>query len=327
MYAHWTAKQFTVTLNANGGTVSPASITVTYGGTYANLPTPSRAGYTFTGWFTATSGGTQRAKTSKVTITANETLYAHWTANTYTVYFNGNGGSASYGSKTVTYGGTYGSMPTASRSAYSFAGWYDGNGNRIWEASTYNIVGNTTLYAHWTQTDWTAPTITRTEAATHLVGTANPYVYATFYVDDTGGAGTAAYYWGTSVPTASSAWTSFQGGGSTTQTIWLSASIRNREQTGTYYFGAKDNCGNISYVTYSYKVLFGDEPSNYTEINTSGYNYWWCGENHWGTITVRDSGNNEIARIDPANNGASGTVNGRSTMKVGWGGFCFACWN
>ena len=49
-YAHWNAKTFTVTYNANGGTVSPATTTVTYNAAYGNLATPTRTGLTFKGW-------------------------------------------------------------------------------------------------------------------------------------------------------------------------------------------------------------------------------------------------------------------------------------
>ena len=45
------------------------------------MPTPTRTGYTFAGWFTATSDGTQIKSDTKVTITSNQTIYAHWTLN------------------------------------------------------------------------------------------------------------------------------------------------------------------------------------------------------------------------------------------------------
>lgn len=76
--ALWTAKTFTVTFNANGGTVSPTSKTVTYASTYGTLPTPTRAGYKFLGWFTSSSGGSQITSSTTVTITAAQTLWAHW---------------------------------------------------------------------------------------------------------------------------------------------------------------------------------------------------------------------------------------------------------
>jgi len=72
---------YTVTLNANGGSVSPTSIAVTNGGTYSALPTPTRANCTFDGWYTAASGGSKVNKTDTVNLTGNTTLYAHWTAD------------------------------------------------------------------------------------------------------------------------------------------------------------------------------------------------------------------------------------------------------
>lgn len=78
-----TTDGYTVTFNANGGTVSPSSKTVTYGEAYGEFPTPTRAGYTFTGWYTEASGGTRVLGTDTVAITADQTLYAHWTVNTF----------------------------------------------------------------------------------------------------------------------------------------------------------------------------------------------------------------------------------------------------
>ncbi len=54
--------------------------TVYFNNTYGTLPTPTRAGYTFNGWFTASSGGTQIYSTTVVTNTLlTQTLYAQWT--------------------------------------------------------------------------------------------------------------------------------------------------------------------------------------------------------------------------------------------------------
>lgn len=72
---------YTVTLNANGGNVSPSTITVRQGGTYGELPQPTRTGYTFTGWYTAAEGGTQVEASNGLSASANHTLYAHWKAN------------------------------------------------------------------------------------------------------------------------------------------------------------------------------------------------------------------------------------------------------
>ena len=72
---------YEVIFNSNGGTCSTSSKTVTYNSTYGTLPTPTRTGYTFDGWYTSSTGGTKITADTKVTITANQTLYAHWTLN------------------------------------------------------------------------------------------------------------------------------------------------------------------------------------------------------------------------------------------------------
>ena len=73
--------KYTVTFNANGGSCSTASKSVISGSTYGTLPTPTRAGYTFDGWYTSATGGTKITSSTKVTATGNHTLYAHWTCN------------------------------------------------------------------------------------------------------------------------------------------------------------------------------------------------------------------------------------------------------
>jgi uncharacterized repeat protein (TIGR02543 family) len=85
---------YTITFNANayGATVTPASGTTRGNGKLAYLPTPSRDGYAFNGWFTAATGGTQ--VTENYVFTANATIYAQWMlAYTVSVYFDANGGS------------------------------------------------------------------------------------------------------------------------------------------------------------------------------------------------------------------------------------------
>ena len=72
-----------VTLNANGGTVEPSSITVYQTKTYADLPTPVWAGHTFNGWYSSTStNATKYENTSTVTTSSStQTLYAQWTSH------------------------------------------------------------------------------------------------------------------------------------------------------------------------------------------------------------------------------------------------------
>ena len=76
--AIYTAKKYTVTYNANGGTVNTSSRIVTYDNTYGTLVTPKRLGYSFLGWYTAKTGGSKISSNTIVKITSNQTIYAHW---------------------------------------------------------------------------------------------------------------------------------------------------------------------------------------------------------------------------------------------------------
>lgn len=91
LYAQWAASTYTVTFDANGGSVSPTSMTVTYGSPYGALPIPVRMGYRFDGWFTSTDGGEQVTADMTVTITADLTLYALWTVQSIVHVKDGEG--------------------------------------------------------------------------------------------------------------------------------------------------------------------------------------------------------------------------------------------
>ena len=78
IYAHWaeTPATYTITFDANGGTVSPTSGTTDASGKLSSLPTPTWSGHDFSGWFTAANGGTQ--VTTSTVFTGNDRIYAHW---------------------------------------------------------------------------------------------------------------------------------------------------------------------------------------------------------------------------------------------------------
>ncbi len=152
LYARWTAASYTLSYNANGGTVGTTSATVTYGGTYGRLPTPTREGYTFNGWYTQATGGTKIEAATTVTATADHTLYAQWTANSFTVTLNANGGTVSVSTITVYYDSTYGTLPTPTRDNYTFNGWFTAatGGSQITSTTTVKLTGAQQLYAQWT---------------------------------------------------------------------------------------------------------------------------------------------------------------------------------
>jgi uncharacterized repeat protein (TIGR02543 family) len=79
LYAKWTANIYTLTFNAQGGAVSPATKQVTFGTAYGELPIPTRTDWYFAGWWTAANGaGTKMAPSTMYATDGNVTLYAYW---------------------------------------------------------------------------------------------------------------------------------------------------------------------------------------------------------------------------------------------------------
>lgn len=109
LFANFAPKTYIVTLDANGGSVDPTSWTVSHGGTYGNLPTPTRPGYTFVGWFTAETDGTKVESTSTIAQNDNHTLYARWEVGSYTVTVTAdpeNGGTVTVNPQSAAMGAT-----------------------------------------------------------------------------------------------------------------------------------------------------------------------------------------------------------------------------
>ena len=145
----YTANTYTVKFDANGGSECE-DITVTYDGKYTDLPTTTRTGYTFDGWY---DGSTKVTADTVVKITADQTLTARWTANKYTVTFDANGGSACK-EITVTYDGKYPTLPAPTKEGYTFKGWFDGE-TQVKSGDAVTITGNQTLTARWSINTYT----------------------------------------------------------------------------------------------------------------------------------------------------------------------------
>lgn len=133
----------TITLNPNDGTLPEFSLVAG-----AALPIPSKTGYTFAGWYETPEFSGNPVTDVPTGSTVNLTFYAAWTANTYTVTFDANGGSVSQTSA-VTVAGKLTSLPTPTYDGYDFLGWYtqkDGGD----EVTTNTVfTKDTTIYAHW----------------------------------------------------------------------------------------------------------------------------------------------------------------------------------
>ena len=199
VYAIWKINSGTLNINPNGGVWNGGTSTVSKTQNYnttLSVPVPTRTGYHFTGWTRQGSNGALSSTTAAATYTfgaANgytDTIIAQWTANTYTVDYNGNGatgGSTASSSHTydtakaltangftrshtVVYnynGATSGNGTSSAVATAVFAGWSDtANGakkyNNLQLVSNLVTSGTKTLYAVWTAGSVTLPSPQRT---------------------------------------------------------------------------------------------------------------------------------------------------------------------
>lgn len=80
LFAQWQPLTYAITYDSQGGT-GVSDGTYATGSTVNLAAAPTRAGYTFTGWFTSPSGGTPLGSSYSPPATGNITLYAQWQAN------------------------------------------------------------------------------------------------------------------------------------------------------------------------------------------------------------------------------------------------------
>ena len=138
---------YTVTLNANGGSVNPTSITVNNGDSVGTLPEPTPpTNKTFDGWYTELTGGVK--VTSSYTPNSNITIYARYKNPTYTISFDAGEGSA-VNDIEVEQGNSIGTLPTSTRNGYILEGWYEENTYETKVTSSTIPTGNVTYYAKW----------------------------------------------------------------------------------------------------------------------------------------------------------------------------------
>ena len=228
--AQWTAQVYTVTYNGNNatsGSASRSSDSFTYGGSAIALPTAGtlvRTGYTFAGWSVIAEG---TAIAGNYTPTQSITLYAKWSADTYTISYNINGGSGSApASSTYTTGGSTFGLPDTtgfSKTGYNFGGWSTTTtGSALSGAQT--STSTKTLYAVWT---------VKSITATYAKGTASASTFTTFPTTATGN-------YGTTITLDSTLDTSVDIGGTTFVFQGWSDGTSTYQKGDTYLLGATD---------------------------------------------------------------------------------------
>jgi uncharacterized repeat protein (TIGR02543 family) len=163
MHAQWQAgapTQYTLAFNTHGGS-AVAAITRNEGTQVSKPADPTRSGYSFTGWFSAETGGT--AYTAwPYTLTGNITMHAQWVI-AYTVTFHSAGGSPAPGPQFVATGETASQPGPMTKAApeglytgtvdldtlVTFDGWYNAAYTTKY-TFTAPVTGNLDLYAKWT---------------------------------------------------------------------------------------------------------------------------------------------------------------------------------
>ncbi len=147
--AHWNEGDlYTVTLDANGGSVSETLINVQYDHSYS-LQSPTRPGYTFDGWY---DDSTMISSNGTWKFTSNKTYVAHWTTIDYSITYNLNGGTNDLSNPSTYTVEDNITLSAPTKTGYSFIGWFDDNGNQVTSISV-GTTGALILTAHWNEGD------------------------------------------------------------------------------------------------------------------------------------------------------------------------------
>ena len=145
---------YNVTLNTNGGVLANESDNITNytHGTVVTLPTPTKVGYKFEGWYENKDFTGNKVTMITADSEGDKVYYAKWIAETYAISYELNDGIIADGENVTSY--TYGvgaTLPTPTKAHYKFGGWYeksDFSGESVKTIRT-NEIGAKTYYAKW----------------------------------------------------------------------------------------------------------------------------------------------------------------------------------
>ncbi|EBF5157346.1 LPXTG cell wall anchor domain-containing protein [Listeria monocytogenes] len=152
LYARFASKTYPMTFDNDGVTTTE---TVDYDGLAEEPTTPTKAGYTFDGWYDAETGG-KKWNFAQDKMPANPvTLYARFTMNNYIATFNNDGTTTT---QTVDYQEALTEPTEPTKDGYTFEGWYDAQtGGNKWNFATNKMpANNITLYARYSVKSYTA---------------------------------------------------------------------------------------------------------------------------------------------------------------------------
>lgn len=282
---------YTVTYQYNSATGGNTDTSATYttGGTAITLPTPTKTGYSFGGWYKE-SGFTNLIGNGGATYSPSEsstslTIYAKWNASSLTVTFDAQGGTSVANGSTTT-GGTVTAPTAPTRAGYTLSGWSTStNGSTISFPYSHGQTSAFTLYAIWSANSLTitydskggtavtsgTTTTGSSIASAPTAPTKTGYTFAGWSATDGGSAVTFAYIHGKTADfTMYALWTavnytitySLNGGSGTaptetTKTIGQTfsvASIGSSQKSGYTFGGWSDGTSTYQAGTNNYTV-------------------------------------------------------------------------
>lgn len=316
LYAHWTQNQYAVYFDANGGLVEEASRQVDCGTAVGTLPTPTRDGYTFKGWFTAAESGEAVSEALSRSGPEDVTIYAQWEVNRYKVTWSvpANG--------TITVRRTASPVGNAGTGALSSgaAVYYNDQLTVTYGARTgYSVSAN----------GQTSVTVTGdvSSSAIYVTVKANSYTYNIYYRSSNGtdlGSTTRTEAYGTSTTIYAPGKSGYNTPGSQYVT-WDSVSAKNiyfyYSPSGVGYTYKSGQLTSNPVMTYSAELQYANRTATSVQVRvlfteTIAANGW----NAYAQMFRASSGNASTGNVQIVRQGAwstSGSVR-TSTGTSGW---------
>ena len=145
LYAEWKLNGYLITFDSQGGSEIPSRL-VDEDSEIGELYSPTKTGYTFMGWYTAQTGGSQIS--ANTVPTADTIYYAQWKPNP-TITFDTNGGDTNTLVRVYKYNSTLSPLPTFAKENHVFLGWYTEPEGGSSISSSTRATQDKTYYAHY----------------------------------------------------------------------------------------------------------------------------------------------------------------------------------
>ncbi len=316
LYAQWTLNSFMVNFNANGGSVPTASLRAYCGEQLGELPTPTRTGFTFDGWYTEETGGIKVTSDTTYTFAEDVTLYAHWIVKSYTASWSTGTGY----SITVKRA----SSPNGSASTGAIS-----SGTKVYYGDTLSVTYTAATGYSIASKGSTSITVTENVTSSTIYATASPnsYTYTINYKSSNGtnlGSSSVTGTFGTTQTVSAPAKSGYSTPSSqsvkwdaTSKTItftYTPTSVTNSNKTGTMFTGPT--------VTYSIKTEYRNRTSNSVQVRISvtstiaAYSYDSYGQRFKASVGSASTGVVSICSYGTWSNSSSSARSATGTS--GW---------